>query len=151
MARDGERALVAGHGQALALGADHVIDYTKESFTRTKQRYDFIFAVNGNEALLTYRRLLAPGGKYVMIGGAMTQILKSLLFGRLLSLGKKKMMTLSAKGNAADLAFIAKLAAEGHLTPIIDRKYTLEQTAEAMNYLNEGHARGKVLILISEL
>ena len=137
--------------QTKKLGANRVIDYTQEKFTRTGDQYDLIFAVNGNEALLTYRSLLAPGGKYLMIGGAMSQILKSLLFGKLLSLGKRKMMTLSAKGNSTDLALIAKLAAEGQIKPVIDRKYTLEKTAEAMKYLNEGHARGKVLITISEL
>lgn len=135
--------------QTKTLGADHIIDYTKEKFSRTNRRFDLIFAVNGNEALLTYRRLLAPGGKYIMIGGAMMQILKSLLFGRLLSLGKRKMMTLSAKGNATDLKFIAKLAAGGHIKPVIDRKYTLDKTADAVKYLNEGHARGKVLIIIA--
>ncbi|MBN2635464.1 MAG: NAD(P)-dependent alcohol dehydrogenase [Prolixibacteraceae bacterium] len=136
--------------QTKALGADHVIDYTKQKFTNTRERFDIIFAVNGNEALLTYRRLLAPGGKYLMIGGAMTQILKSLFFAKLLSLGERKMMTLMAKANQTDLELIAKLAAEGHLNPVIDRKYTLDKTAEAVKYINEGHARGKVMILIAK-
>ncbi len=136
--------------QTKSLGANHVIDYTIEKFTRTKERFDIIFAVNGNEALLTYRRLLAPGGKYLMVGGAMTQILKSLLFAKLLSLGKRKMMTLSAKANQTDLEFVAKLASEGHLKPVIDRQYTLDKTAEAVKYVNEGHARGKVLIQIAQ-
>lgn len=135
--------------QTKLLGADKVIDYTREKFTSTRERFDIIFAVNGNEALLTYRRLLAPGGKYLMIGGAMTQILKSLFFAKLLSLGERKMMTLMAKGNQTDLEFIAKLTAEGHLKPVIDRKYTLDKTAEAVNYLNEGHAKGKVIIQIA--
>ncbi len=134
--------------QTKSLGADEVIDYTKEKFTRTTKRFDFIFAVNGNEALLAYRVLLAPGGKYIMIGGAMTQILKSLIFGKLLSLGKRKMLFLSAKANQTDLEFIAKLAADGHIKPVIDRIYTLDKTAEAVNYLNQGHARGKVIINI---
>ena len=136
--------------QTKTLGARHVIDYKKEDFTQTDQRYDLIFAVNGNESLLTYRRLLAPIGKYLMVGGAMPQIIKSLLFGKLLSLGNKKMQTVSAKGNPGDLQFLAELAAEGEVRAVIDRKYPLEQTAEAMNYFSQGHARGKVLILAEE-
>ena len=136
--------------QTKTLGARHVIDYKKEDFTQTDQRYDLIFAVNGNESLLTYRRLLAPIGKYLMVGGAMPQIIKSLLFGKLLSLGNKKMQTVSAKGNPGDLQFLAELAAEGEVRAVIDRKYPLEQTAEAMNYLSQGHAHGKVLILVEE-
>ena len=136
--------------QTKTLGARHVIDYTKEDFTQTDQRYDLIFAVNGNESLLTYRRLLTPGGKYLMVGGAMPQIIKSLLFGKLLSLGNKKMQTVSAKGNPADLQFLAQLAAESKIRAVTDRKYTLDKAAEAMNYLSQGHARGKVLILVEE-
>ncbi|QGY48055.1 zinc-binding dehydrogenase [Maribellus comscasis] len=134
--------------QSKMLGAQTVIDYTKEDFTRTRQRFDLILAVNGNEALLTYRRLLEPGGRYLMVGGAMTQILKSLLFGKLLSLGKKKMLAVSAKANMADLEFIATRVAKGQIRPVIDRTYTLEQTPEAMEYANTGHAQGKVLIKV---
>ncbi|MCG6186565.1 NAD(P)-dependent alcohol dehydrogenase [Maribellus maritimus] len=134
--------------QSRMLGAQTVIDYTQENFTRTRQRFDLILAVNGNEALLTYRRLLAPGGTYLMVGGSMTQILKSLLFGKLLSLGRKKMLAVSAKANMADLEFIAALAAKGQIKPVIDRTYTLEQMPEAMEYANTGHAQGKLLIKV---
>ena len=134
--------------QTKTLGAHLVIDYKKEDFTQTDQRYDLIFAVNGNESLFTYRRLLTPRGKLLMVGGAMSQIIKSILFGKLLSLGKKKMVTVSTKGNPVDIQSLAQLAAEGQIRAVIDRKYPLEQTAEAMNYLNRGHARGKVVIAI---
>ena len=134
--------------QTKSLGADVVIDYTKEDFAKTGERYNIILAVNGNRGLLTYRRSLAPNGIYIMVGGAMAQIFKSLFFGRFLSLGSKKMRTLSAKPTAKDLEFLAKLAAEKKIRPVIDKRYTLDKTAEAMAYTGKGHAQGKVLILV---
>jgi NADPH:quinone reductase-like Zn-dependent oxidoreductase len=132
--------------QAIALGADHVIDYTKEDFTKSAARYDFILAINGNRPLLAYKRILNPGGVYVMIGGGLPQIFKSLLFGGILSLGSKKMRSLAAKSNQKDLELIVKLAENGKIKPVIDRRYRLEKTPDAMRYLSEGHARGKVVI-----
>lgn len=134
--------------QTLSLGAHAVIDYTKEDFTKSNKRYDLIIAVNGNYPLSAYKRLLKNNGIYVMVGGAMTQIFKSLLFGKLLSLSSKKMLTLSAKSNQKDLELIARLAQEGIIRPVIDRRYSLEQTPEAMRYAAEGHARGKVVIKV---
>ncbi len=134
--------------QAKELGANRVIDYTKEDFTKTDNRFDLLLAINGNKGLFAYRRLLTIDGKFVMVGGAMAQIFKTLIFGRLLSLGKKKMMILSAKANQTDIEFLAKLAVEGHIRPVIDRSYTLDKTAEAFQYLSNGHARGKVIIQI---
>ena len=81
-----------------------------------------------------------------MVGGSLSQIFKSLLFGWLLSFGTKKMNSLSAKANKSDLEFLARLMEEGSIKPVIDRRYTLEETADAMNYLSEGHSRGKVVI-----
>jgi len=134
---------------AKQLGAHHLIDYTKDDFTKTNRRFDLILAINGNKGLLAYRRLLAPEGKFVMVGGAMAQIFKSLIFGKLLSPGKKKMMTLSAKANQTDIEFLAKLAVEGHIKPVIERSYTLDKAAEAFQYLSKGHSRGKVIIQVS--
>ena len=132
--------------QSRSLDADDVIDYTKEDFTKSTKRYDLILAVNGNYPLSDYKRILNPGGIYVMVGGALMQIVKSLLFGGLMSFGSKKMLTLSAKSNQQDLELILKLAADGKIKPVIDRRYSLEQTADAMQYVSEGHARGKVVI-----
>lgn len=132
--------------QTVSLGADRVIDYTKEDFTKSSRRYDIIIAVNGNNPLSSYKRILNPGGIYVMVGGALSQIFKSLLFGWLMSFGSKKMCSLAAKSNQKDLEFVVKLAAEGSIKPVIDRRYSLDETANAMNYLSEGHARGKVVI-----
>ena len=132
--------------QTISLGADYVIDYTKEDFTKNKECYDIILAVNGNRSLSAYRRILNPDGIYVMIGGALPQIFKSLIFGRLMSFGSRKMLSLAAKPNQEDLEFIVKLAEDGKIKPVIDRRYPLDKTAEAMSYLREGHASGKVVI-----
>ena len=135
--------------QSRSLGADDVIDYTKEDFTKGNKRYDLIIAVNGNRSLSAYRRILNQNGIYVMVGGAMVQIIKSLLFGRLMSFGSKKMLSLAAKSNQKDMELIVKLAADGTIKPVIDRRYSLDHTADAMRYVSEGHARGKVVINVN--
>ena len=132
--------------QSSSLGADYTIDYSKDDFTRTRNRYDLIVAVNGNTSLLAYKKLLNPSGRYVMVGGALTQIFKSLIFGRFLSFGSRKMLSLAAKSSQKDLELIAKLAKDGKIKPVIDRRYPLEKTNEAFQYLMEGHAGGKVVI-----
>lgn len=134
--------------QTISLGADHVIDYTKERFLETDSRYDIILAVNGNYPLSGCKRILNPGGKYIMVGGSLSQIFKSILFGWLFSVGSRKMMFLSAKPDKADLEFIMGLVEKGIIRPVIDRRYPLERTAEAMSYLMEGHSSGKVVINI---
>lgn len=134
--------------QTLSLGADAVIDYTKESFTDSEHRYNVILAVSGNYPLSAYRKVLADHGTYVMIGGGLSQIFKSLVFGRFLSLGSRKMKFLAAKASKADLDFLVKLVEQGKIKPVIDRRYTLENTADAMNYLGKGHSAGKAVINI---
>lgn len=132
--------------QTKSLGADDVIDYAKEDFTKGNKRYDLILAVNGNHSLSAYKRILNPNGIYVMVGGGLSQIFKSLLFGWLMSFGLKKMCFLAAKSNQKDLEFIVKLVQEGKIKPIIEIQYSLDKVADAMRYLSEGHARGKVVI-----
>lgn len=132
--------------QTKMLGADIIVDYTKQDFTKGNQRYDLIIAVNGNYPLSAYKRLLNKNGIYVMVGGAMTQIIKSLLLGRLMSFGSKKMLTLSAKSNQKDMEMIVKMAADGKIRPVIESRYPLDKAAEAMKYVSNGHARGKVVI-----
>ncbi len=131
-----------------SIGADHVIDYSQEDFTRTAARYDLILAVNGNNPLLTYRRLLASGGIFVLVGGALSQVLKTILFGALLSIGSRKMRFLAAKANQKDLELIIRLVAEGSIHPVIDRTYPLSEAPEAMRYLSQGHAHGKVVVAV---
>jgi NADPH:quinone reductase-like Zn-dependent oxidoreductase len=131
------------------LGADHVIDYRVEDFTKNGIRYDLIIAINGYHPLSAYKRSLTSAGTYVMVGGTFPQIIKSLLFGPMMSLGKRKMRSLSAKPNARDLAFIMELLQEGKLNPVIDRTFPLTEGAAAFLYLAAGHALGKVLIRVA--
>ena len=134
--------------QTLSLGADYVIDYTKEKFTKKDKRYDIILGINGNYPLTAYKKILTSNGTYVMVGGSLSQIFKSLLFGWILSFGSKKMKFLAAKANKNDLEFLAKLLEEGMIKPVIDRRFSLDKTAAAMRYLRQGHATGKVVINI---
>lgn len=134
--------------QSKSLGADEVIDYSKEDFFKSEKRYDLILAINGNRRLMDYKRALKPGGSYVMVGGSLSQIFKSLLFGWVMSIGSKKMHALAAKPNQKDLEFVTKLAADGKITSVIERTYSLEQVAEAIRYVSEGHAGGKVIVKV---
>ncbi len=134
--------------QTLSLGADYVIDYTKEEFTKKDKRYDIILGINGNYPLTAYRKTLTSNGTYVMVGGFLSQIFKSLVFFSILSLGSKIMKFLAAKANKTDLELLAKLLEKGIIKPIIDRRYSLDKTADAMNYLKQGHSPGKVVIII---
>ena len=134
--------------QTLSLGTHHVIDYQKEDFTKRNERYNLILGINWNYPILAYRKALYPSGIFVMAGGALSQILKSILFGRLLSFGSKKMTFLSAKAIKTDLEFLAGLLEKGLIKCVIDRCYPLDRAAEAMNYLSQGHATGKVVVNI---
>lgn len=130
-----------------SIGADHVIDYGQEDFTRRGQQYDLILAVNGYHSLFDYRRALSPKGIYVMAGGSGAQMFQALL-GPLISIRPgKKMCSVGMKSNKNDLIFIKDLLESGKVVPIIDRRYPLNETAEAIRYLEEGHALGKVVIL----
>lgn len=130
-----------------ALGADHVIDYTREDFTRNGERYDLILAANGNRSISDYQRALSPNGIYVMAGGATSQLMQAMLLGPVMSMiGKKKMRSLMAKPNTADLAFVAGLLEAGKVKPVIDRRYPLNAVPEGLAYLEQGHAAGKVVI-----
>jgi len=135
--------------QARALGADQVIDYTKEDFTQNGQQYNLILAANGFHPLSAYKRALAPGGIYVMAGGKPAQIFQAMLLGPLMSSGGKKMGGVSATMKNQDLMSIKELLETGKIMPVIDRCYPLSEAAEALRYLGEGHARGKVVISVA--
>ena len=137
--------------QALSIGADHVIDYAEEDFTRGDQRYDLIFAANGFHSLSAYKRVLTPEGIYVMAGGTMAQIFQSMLLGPLLSESHgRKMRGVSAKRSQDDLAELKELFEAGRIRSVIDRRYPLSETAEALRYIGEGHARGKIVITVAD-
>ncbi len=134
--------------QSTDLGADIVVDYTKNDFTKGNIRYDLIVAINGNYPLLAYKRMLHSKGIYVMVGGSLSQIFRSIFFGWLLSFGGKKMKTLSAKSDPKDLEYLAKLLDEGKIKAVIHKRYALEKEAEAMGFLSKGHSPGKLIINI---
>jgi NADPH:quinone reductase-like Zn-dependent oxidoreductase len=130
-----------------SIGADHVIDYTQEDFTKNGQRYDLILAANGYHSISEYKRALSPEGIYAMIGGSTAQMYQAMILGPLVSMaGSKKMGNLLAKPNQKDLVFLKELLEAGKVKPVIDRRYTLGEVPEAIRYLEEGHARGKVVI-----
>jgi NADPH:quinone reductase-like Zn-dependent oxidoreductase len=136
-----------------SLGADHVIDYTREDFTKTERRYDVLFDNVGNHSLPSCRRLLNPGGTYVMVGAPGNVRLSGLL-ARLIGMvvlswfSRKKMAFVLAKINKGDLTTLGEWIAAGKVTPVIDRRYSLREVPEAFRYLEEGHARGKVVITL---
>jgi len=135
---------------ARALGADHVIDYTKDDFTRSGNRYDLIFAANGYHPMSDYKRALAPKGIFVMAGGSNAQIFQAMLLGPWMSMaGGKKMGGVAAKINRDDLLVLKELLEKGRIAPLIDRRYPLSEATEAMRYLETGHARGKIVIKIA--
>ena len=134
--------------QSRMLGADFVLDYTKQDVVKSNQQHELILAINGNYSLLGCKRLLTKDGVYVMVGGDLRQIFKAMLFGWFLSIGNKKMQFLAAKANQKDLEMLVKLVSEGKVKPLIEERYTLEQAPDAMQKLNQGHARGKVVINI---
>ncbi len=137
--------------RARSLGADQVIDYTREDFTQSGQRYDLIMAANAYHSIFSYRRALSKDGVYVMAGGGGAQILQVMLLGPILSMmGSQKMGSLLTKMNTADLGLLKDLLEAGKVVPVIDRRYPLSGVAEAIRYLEEGHAQGKVVISISD-
>jgi len=132
-----------------SLGADQVIDYTQEDFTRNGQRYDLILAVGGYRWILEYKRALSPRGIYVVAGGSMAQIFQAMLLGPFLSVtGSKKIVSFTNKPNSKDLVFMKELLEAGKVVPVIDRRYLLSEVPEAIRYLEKGHARGKVVITV---
>jgi NADPH:quinone reductase-like Zn-dependent oxidoreductase len=138
-----------------AIGADRVVDYTQEDFTKSGQRYDIFVDCVGNHSLSACRRVLDRKGIYVMVGAPNNASLIGLvarLMGALVSslFGSQKMVTFLARSNREDLTLIGELIATGKVTPVIDRRYRLSEVPEAFRYLEEGHARGKVVITLED-
>jgi len=133
-----------------SLGASRVFDYTREDFSSSGTRYDLILAVNGSRSLRDYLRSLNAGGVLAVVGGSLSQIFSNMAFGPILSLGSKKLRTVSAKPDRSSLEFLAGLVADGSLKPVIDRIIPLEEVPEAMLELSKGHSRGKILVRISQ-
>jgi NADPH:quinone reductase-like Zn-dependent oxidoreductase len=140
---------------ARSIGADHVVDYTRQDFTRLGQKYDLIFDCVSNHALSEYRGVLAPKGICVMAGDLSGRGAGSILW-RLFSalvrswLTPQKFTTFLAKPRQKDLATLHNLMKAGKITPVVDRRYTLREVPEALRYLQQRHARGKVVIQVGE-
>jgi NADPH:quinone reductase-like Zn-dependent oxidoreductase len=134
-----------------SIGADHVIDYTKEDFTTGSERYDLIIDNVGNRSLAEYRRVLNRNGSLVIVGGPsdnsflgpLTGLLKAALTSPFVH---QKMIFILAQANKDDLDVLRDLMQTGKLTPVIDKRYKLSETAQAIGYLEQGHARGKVIV-----
>jgi len=134
-----------------SLGADHVVDYTQVDFTRGEQRYDLILDAVGSHGLLAHKRVLRPAGVLVIVGGPSTgqwigpmiTPLKALIVSPFVS---QTFAPLLADLNKEDLAYLGELMQAGKVTPVIDRRYRLNEVPAALRYLEQGHARGKVVI-----
>lgn len=132
-----------------SIGADHVVDYTYDDFTKKGQRYDLIIGANGYHSVTEYERALSPGGIYVMTGGSGKQMFEALFMGPMISMiGSKKIRSMSMKSNKADLLSIKELLEAGKVVPVIDRRYPLSEIGQAIRYLEEGHAKGKIIVTI---
>jgi len=135
-----------------SIGADHVVDYTQEDFTRNGRSYDVIFDAVGNRSVSDYERALSSGGVCVVAGfTTFAHLLQVVLLGAWVSRTRgKRIGIMGAAPNQADLTAIKELLEAGSIVPVIDRSYPLCETAEAIRYLEEGHARGKVVITVAE-
>jgi NADPH:quinone reductase-like Zn-dependent oxidoreductase len=133
-----------------AIGADHVIDYTQEDYTRSGQRYDLILDVAAYRSVFDYRRALGPQGIFMMVGGSMGTLLQVVSLGSLISMmGSQKIGLNAWKPNKReDLAFLAELFEAGEVVPVIDRRYSLPEVPEAMRYLAEEPHLGKIVITV---
>ena len=136
-----------------SIGADHVIDYTREDFTKNGQRYDQIYDAVGNRSVSDYKRALRPQGICVIAGfSTLSRLFEHVVLGSLLSTTGNKRIGLMglAKPNQKDLVFVKELLESGKVVPVIDRRYPLSETAEAIRYLEGRHARGKVIITVGQ-
>jgi len=132
-----------------ALGASRVIDYRREDFTRDGRRYDLILAANAYRPLSDYRRALKPGGRYVMTGGGGVQILQVMLLGTLVSMtSSQRMGNIMAVATKNDLVLLAELLEAGKIKPVIERTVALRDIPDAIRYLENEHARGKIVVSV---
>ena len=136
-----------------SLGADHVLDYTQVDYTKSGERYDWILDTDSHHSILAVRRALRPNGVYVTLGGTTRSILGSLLVGPLISRFSDRWSGLLLwwkPFHAPDVATVTDLIAAGRVTPVIDRRYPLSQVVDALRWVEEGHARGKVVITMAD-
>ena len=140
-------------GMVRSIGANQVIDYTQEDFTKSGQRYDLILDSVGNHSLLACRRVLTPKGIYIAVGGPsgpwmigpLARAITAPVLSRFVS---QKLVMVLTRRSKEDLSIMQELLEAGKVTPVIDRSYPLSEVPEAIRYLEEGHARGKVVITL---
>jgi NADPH:quinone reductase-like Zn-dependent oxidoreductase len=132
-----------------SLGADHVIDYTREDFTKTGKQVDLILDVVAHRSVFAYQRALRPNGSYFAVGGSVVTFFQILLLGPWIRRTTgKNIRILAVRSNRKDLVFITELFEAGKVVPVIDRVYPLREVPDALRYLGEGRARGKVVITV---
>ena len=132
-----------------SLGADHVIDYSREDFTTNGRQYDVILDLFAYRSVFACARALKPGGSYYAVGGAVATFLQILIVGPWLRrMRNRNLRVLVVRRNRTDLAYVTELCEMGKLAPVIDRSYPLSEAAEALRYLGEGRAKGKVVITV---
>jgi len=131
-----------------SIGADEVIDYTREDFTKNGQRYDLILDMAAHHSIFDYRRALSRKGVYVVEGGSMARVFLVLILGPLIAMTESKKMGLLAHKPNKDLASMIELFEAGKVEPVIDKRYPLSEVAEALRYFGEGHAKGKIVITV---
>ena len=132
-----------------SLGADHVMDYIREDFTRTGRTYDLILDLAAHRSAFAYRRSLRPGGRYMYVGGSVATLLQVLMVGPLIGRAEgKKIRLLAVRLGVQYVAPIVELCQAGKVATVIDRRYRLSEVPEALRYLGEGHAKGKVVVIL---
>lgn len=137
-----------------SLGADHVIDYTSQAFTKSDQHYDLVLDCVGNHSVAELRGVLKPRGKGILVGapkdvGVIATIANLIGMLALAPFASRKVVPMMARSNQPDLAFIADLMQNGKVRSVIDRRYAFGEAAQAVGYLEEGHARGKVVVTVA--
>jgi NADPH:quinone reductase-like Zn-dependent oxidoreductase len=132
-----------------SLGADHVIDYTREDFTKNGKHYDLILDVVAHRSVFAYKRALRPNGSYFFVGGSVATLFQILLLGPWIrATTGKKIRILAVKPNLKDMIYITELHEAGKVVPVIDSRYPLSEVPEALRYLGEGRTKGKVVITV---
>ncbi|OIK08890.1 NAD(P)-dependent alcohol dehydrogenase [Bacillus sp. MUM 13] len=130
-----------------SLGADHIIDYKNEDFSKNEEYYDLILGVNGSNSISTYKRALKANGTFVHAGGSGSQLFRALVIGPFISMtGSKKISTVLQRASQKDLNYVKELLESGKIKPKIDKQFKLSEITEAFKYFQEGHAQGKVVI-----
>jgi len=131
-----------------SIGADHVIDYTQEDFTKSERHYDLILDVVVSHSISDYKRVLNPKGILRMVGGSLAKVFKAALLGPLISRSKKMSIVVWKPNKKEDMGFLTELLESGKVVPVIDRRYPLSETAEAFRYFEGGLHQGKIVITV---